>query len=81
MKTGPRPRGIAFTPDGKTAFVGNENGASITVIDAATHKVVGDHQDSADGGHADRAAADGRGDHSPTASSCSSRWAGRSRSP
>ena len=28
VKTGPRPRGIAFTPDGKTAFVGNENGAS-----------------------------------------------------
>jgi YVTN family beta-propeller protein len=41
IKTGPRPRGIAFTPDGKTAFVGNENEASITVIDASAHKAVG----------------------------------------
>src|SRR5438552_11680274 len=33
--TGPRPRAIAFSRDGKTGFVTCENAASITVFDAA----------------------------------------------
>ena len=81
VKTGARPRGIAFTPDGKTAFVGNENDANITVVDATTHKAVATIKIPPTPGSADRAAADGRRDHSPTAGSCSSRWAGPSRSP
>jgi len=39
VKTGPRPRSIAFTKDGATGFVTNENDATLTVFAAATHKV------------------------------------------
>ena len=41
MPTGPRPRSIAFTPDGKTGFVTNENGAQLTVLDAAKNAPAG----------------------------------------
>ena len=41
MKVGPRPRAVVFTADGKTAFVTSENGASVDVIDTATHKTAG----------------------------------------
>src|SRR6185312_6933673 len=41
MKTGPRPRSIAFTTDGTAAFVTSENGASLTVLDTAKHAPAG----------------------------------------
>jgi YVTN family beta-propeller protein len=34
MPTGPRPRSIAFSSDGATAFVTSENGALVSVLDA-----------------------------------------------
>jgi YVTN family beta-propeller protein len=34
VKVGPRPRSIAFLPDGSRAYVPAENGASLTLIDA-----------------------------------------------
>jgi YVTN family beta-propeller protein len=40
IKTSARPRGVAFTSDGKTAFITNENGGTVTVINAETNKVV-----------------------------------------
>jgi YVTN family beta-propeller protein len=33
VKVGPRPRSIAFTPDGASAYVPSENGATLTKID------------------------------------------------
>jgi YVTN family beta-propeller protein len=39
LKVGLRPRGVAFTNDGKTGFVTNENGGTVSVIDAVKHKV------------------------------------------
>jgi YVTN family beta-propeller protein len=33
VKVGPRPRSVAFTPDGAKAYVPSENGASLTAID------------------------------------------------
>ena len=39
IDTAARPRAVAFTPDGTTAFVTNENGGAITVVDAAKHAV------------------------------------------
>jgi len=33
VKVGPRPRSIAFTPDGARAYVPSENGATLTQID------------------------------------------------
>ena len=33
VKTGPRPRSVAFLPDGSRAYVPSENGATLTVID------------------------------------------------
>ena len=33
VKVGPRPRSIAFTPDGARAYVPSENGATLTEID------------------------------------------------
>jgi YVTN family beta-propeller protein len=39
METAARPRAVVFTPDGATAFVSNENGGAVTVIDAAKHAV------------------------------------------
>ena len=41
IETGPRPRGIAFTLDGKTAFLTCENGAVVTVVDAHKHVATG----------------------------------------
>jgi YVTN family beta-propeller protein len=41
IATGPRPRGVAFTADGATAFVTCENGAVVTVVDARKHVPVG----------------------------------------
>ena len=41
MKMEGRPRGIEFTPDGKWAFVTNENGKAVSVVDATAHKVTG----------------------------------------
>ena len=35
IPTGPRPRSIVFARDGVTAFVTNELGASVTVLDTA----------------------------------------------
>jgi YVTN family beta-propeller protein len=49
VPTGPRPRSIAFTRDGRTGFVTNENNATLTVVDVATSKPAGDiklHLDS-----------------------------------
>ena len=40
---GPRPRDTAFTPDSSRAYVTSENGASISVVDTATHTVVADN--------------------------------------
>jgi YVTN family beta-propeller protein len=34
VKVGPRPRSIAFLPDGSRAYVPAENGAALTLIDA-----------------------------------------------
>ena len=39
MKTGARPRDIAFTNDGALAFVTAENSGVITVFDVKTHRV------------------------------------------
>ncbi|WP_410967310.1 YncE family protein, partial [Salmonella sp. SAL4436] len=33
VKVGPRPRSIAFLPDGSRAYVPSENGATLSVID------------------------------------------------
>jgi YVTN family beta-propeller protein len=40
IAVGRRPRAIAFSADGARAYVSNELGASVTVIDARTHTVV-----------------------------------------
>jgi YVTN family beta-propeller protein len=37
IKSGARPRGILFSQDGSTAFIANENDATITVVDANRH--------------------------------------------
>jgi YVTN family beta-propeller protein len=37
---GPPPRSTAFLPDSTRAYVGSENGSSVTVIDAMTHTVI-----------------------------------------
>jgi YVTN family beta-propeller protein len=34
VAVGPRPRSVAFTPDGARAYVPSENGGTLTVIDA-----------------------------------------------
>jgi len=39
IETAARPRAVVFTPDGSTAFVSNENGGAVTVIDTAKHAV------------------------------------------
>jgi YVTN family beta-propeller protein len=39
IKTGARPRGVVFTPDGSIAFVSAENAMGLTMIDATTHVV------------------------------------------
>ena len=39
MKTAARPRSIVFTLDGATAFVTDENAATVTVINTAKHAV------------------------------------------
>jgi YVTN family beta-propeller protein len=41
LKSGLRPRAVAFTEDGATAFITNENDATVTVVDAVKHKVSG----------------------------------------
>lgn len=41
IPTAPRPRSIVFTPDGRTMFVTGETGAALTVVEVATHEVVG----------------------------------------
>jgi YVTN family beta-propeller protein len=49
VPTGPRPRSVVFTRDGLVAFVPDEMGARVTVIDAAALKPLGDvpiHLDS-----------------------------------
>ena len=40
IPVGPRPRSTAFLPDSTRAYVGSENGGSIAVIDAMTHRVL-----------------------------------------
>lgn len=40
IPTGPEPKGIAFTPDEKLAFVTNWRGRSVTIIDVGTKKVL-----------------------------------------
>ena len=37
VPVGGRPRSIAFTPDGSRAFVTNETGSSVSVLDAKAH--------------------------------------------
>jgi YVTN family beta-propeller protein len=39
LKSGLRPRAVAFTEDGVTAFITNENDATVTVVDAVRHTV------------------------------------------
>ena len=39
IAVGPRPRDTAFTPDSRRAYVTSETGASISVVDTATHTV------------------------------------------
>ena len=41
ITTGPRPRAIAFAADGNTAFVSNEMGSSVTVIDSRRNEATG----------------------------------------
>ena len=41
IATGPRPRAIAFSRDGKTGFVTCENGGGVTVFDAVKNAVAG----------------------------------------
>jgi YVTN family beta-propeller protein len=36
LKSGLRPRAVAFTEDGATAFITNENDATVTVVDAVS---------------------------------------------
>ena len=42
IPVGARPQGIVFSPDGKRLYVANSDGYSVTVIDAAAKKVVGE---------------------------------------
>ena len=42
FKTGGRPRGVLFTADSKRAFVSNELGGTVSIIDATSHTVVGE---------------------------------------
>lgn len=42
LPTGPRPQGLAFSPDGKRVYVANSDGETITVIDAVKKELVGD---------------------------------------
>lgn len=42
LATGPRPQGIAFSPDGKRLYVANSDGETITVIDPVKEEVAGD---------------------------------------
>ena len=37
---GPRPRSTGFLPDSSRAYVGSENGSSVSVIDAMRHRVI-----------------------------------------
>lgn len=41
IATAPRPRGIAFTHDGATSFITDENGAALTVVDAINERSIG----------------------------------------
>ena len=41
IPTGPRPRAVVFTKDGTTAFVTDENAATVTVVDAIKHAPAG----------------------------------------
>jgi DNA-binding beta-propeller fold protein YncE len=41
ISVGNFPVGIAITPDGKSAYVANEQSASVSVIDTRSNEVVG----------------------------------------
>ena len=80
MKTAARPRSVVFTKDGSTAFVTDENAATISVLDTAKHTVaesiVIPKTKAPDARHGRWARCSRR-----TASRCTSRSAGRGRSP
>jgi len=40
FEVGQRPWGVALLPDGKTAFTANGPSNDVSVIDAATHRVI-----------------------------------------
>jgi YVTN family beta-propeller protein len=41
VEVGPRPWGVAISPDGATLFTANGNSNDVSVVDAATLKVTG----------------------------------------
>jgi YVTN family beta-propeller protein len=45
VPVGPRPRSIAFLPDGSKAYVPSENGATVTVVDTKRLKAAQGGQD------------------------------------
>lgn len=40
ISVGVTPHGVAFTPEGKYAYVGNQYSSTVSVIDTATNTVV-----------------------------------------